>query len=63
MNKILKFISIMIFYSSMNLVMAENYDDKIMAIVNDQVILKSEVQLAIDYLPPDIIAKEYMGPE
>ena len=51
----------MIFYSSMNLVMAENYDDKIMAIVNDQVILKSEVQLAIDYLPPDIIAKEYMG--
>jgi len=61
MNKILKFISIMIFYSSMNLVMAENYDDKIMAIVNDQVILKSEVQLAIDYLPPDIIAKEYMG--
>ena len=41
--------------------MAENYDDKIMAIVNDQVILKSEVQLAIDYLPPDIIAKEYMG--
>ena len=41
--------------------MAENYDDKIMAIVNDKVILKSEVQLAIDYLPPDIIAKEYMG--
>ena len=61
MNKMLKFISIIIFYSSINLVMAENYDDKIMAIVNDEVILKSEVQLAIDYLPPDIISKEYMG--
>ena len=45
----------------MNLVAAENYDDKIMAIVNDKVILKSEVQLAIDYLSPDIITKEYMG--
>ena len=41
--------------------MAENYDDKIMAIVNDKVILKSEVQLAINYLPPDIIEKEYMN--
>ena len=45
----------------MNLLAAENYDDKIMAIVNDKVILKSEVQLAIDYLSPDIITKEYMG--
>ena len=61
MNKIVKFISIIILYSSINLVAAENYDDKIMAIVNDQVILKSEVQLAIDYLPSDIITKEYMG--
>ena len=61
MNKIFKFISIIILYSSINLVAAENYDDKIMAIVNDRVILKSEVQLAIDYLPPDIITKEYMG--
>ena len=61
MNKIFKFISITILYSSINLVAAENYDDKIMAIVNDRVILKSEVQLAIDYLPPDIITKEYMG--
>jgi peptidyl-prolyl cis-trans isomerase SurA len=61
MNKIFKFISIIILYSSINLVAAENYDDKIMAIVNDKVILKSEVQLAIDYLPSDIITKEYMG--
>ena len=61
MNKIVKFISIIIIYSSINLVAAENYDDKIMAIVNDQVILKSEVQLAIDHLPSDIITKEYMG--
>jgi peptidyl-prolyl cis-trans isomerase SurA len=61
MNKIVKFISIIILYSSINLVAAENYDDKIMAIVNNKVILKSEVQLAIDYLPPDIITKEYMG--
>ena len=61
MNKMFKFISIIILCSSMNLLAAENYDDKIMAIVNDKVILKSEVQLAIDYLPPDIITKEYMG--
>ena len=61
MNKMFKFISIIILCSSMNLVAAENYDDKIMAIVNDKVILKSEVQLAIDYLSPDIITKEYMG--
>ena len=61
MNKILKFILIIILYSSTSLVMAESYDDKIMAIVNDRVILKSEVQLAIDYLPSDIIQKEYMG--
>ena len=61
MNKMFKFISIIILCSSMNLLAAENYDDKIMAIVNDKVILKSEVQLAIDYLSPDIITKEYMG--
>ena len=61
MNKMFKFISIIILCNSMNLLAAENYDDKIMAIVNDKVILKSEVQLAIDYLSPDIITKEYMG--
>jgi peptidyl-prolyl cis-trans isomerase SurA len=41
--------------------MAESYDDKIMAIVNDKVILKSEIQLAINYLPLDTIEKEYMN--
>ena len=61
MNKILNFILIILLYSSPHLAIAENYDDKIMAIVNDKVILKSEVQLAIDYLSPDIITKEYMG--
>ncbi len=38
---------------------SENYDDKIIAIVNDRVILKSEVQDMIDNLSPEIIAKEY----
>ena len=61
MNKILNFILIIILYSSSHLAMAKNYDDKIMAIVNDRVILKSEVQLALNYLSPDIIAKEYTG--
>ena len=61
MNKILNFILIAILYSSTHPVMAESYDDKIMAIVNDKVILKSEVQTAIDYLPSDIIAKEYIN--
>jgi len=41
--------------------MAKNYDDKIMAIVNDKVILKSEVQLALNYLSPAVIEKEYAG--
>jgi peptidyl-prolyl cis-trans isomerase SurA len=41
--------------------MAESYDDKIMAIVNDKVILKSEIQLAINYLPLDTIEKEYIN--
>jgi len=35
------------------------YNDKIIAIVNDRVILKSEVQDMIDNLSPEIIAKEY----
>ncbi len=38
---------------------SKNYDDKIIAIVNDRVILKSEVQDMIDNLSPEIIAKEY----
>ena len=61
MNIILKFILIITFYSIPHLVMAESYDDKIMAIVNDKVILKSEIQLAINYLPLDTIEKEYMN--
>lgn len=38
---------------------ALSYDDRIIAIVNDKVILKSEVQNVIDNLSPEIIAKEY----
>ena len=38
---------------------SSEYSDKIIAIVNDRVILKSEVQDMIDNLSPDIIAKEY----
>ena len=34
---------------------ANEYNDRIIAIVNDKVILKSEVQEAIDYLPPEIV--------
>ena len=38
---------------------ADNYDDKIIAIVNDKVILKSEVQNLIDHLSPAVIDREY----
>jgi len=38
---------------------ALSYDDRIIAIVNDKVILKSEVQNVIDNLSPEIVAKEY----
>ena len=61
MNKILKLILIIIFFNTPHTVLAESYDDKIMAIVNDRVILKSEIQIAIDYLAPEIIQKEYVG--
>ena len=61
MNRILNFILIILLYSSPHLAIAENYDDKIMAIVNDKVILKSEVQLALNYLSPAVIEKEYAG--
>ena len=37
MDKILKFILITIFYSSSHFAIAENYDDKIMAVVNDRI--------------------------
>ena len=55
------FSKFIIFLNSSHMVLAQNYDDKIMAIVNDRVILKSEIQVAIDYLAPEIIAKEYVG--
>ena len=42
-----------------NDVRATDYNDKIIAIVNDKVILKSEIQNAIDYLSPQEITKEY----
>jgi peptidyl-prolyl cis-trans isomerase SurA len=61
MNIILKFILMITFYSLPYLAMAESYDDKIMAIVNDKVILKSEIQIAINYLPLDTIEKEYIN--
>ena len=38
---------------------SSEYNDKIIAVVNDSVILKSEVQDMIDNLSPEIIAKEY----
>ena len=38
---------------------ASDYDDRIIAIVNDKVILKSEVQDVIDNLSPEMITKEY----
>ena len=38
---------------------AASYDDRIIAIVNDKVILKSEVQNVIDNLSPETISKEY----
>ena len=59
MKKILLFIllfSITIFSNNIN---ATDYNDKIIAIVNDKVILKSEIQNAIDYLSPEEITKEY----
>jgi len=43
----------------MSIANASDYDDRIIAIVNDKVILKSEVQNVIDNLSPEIITKEY----
>ena len=37
----------------------ETYKDRIIAVVNDKVILQSEVQNAIDSLTKDEITKEY----
>ena len=41
------------------MVYSKEYTDKIIAIVNDRVILKSEVQESINNLSGDIIKKEY----
>ena len=43
----------------MSIANASDYDDRIIAIVNDKVILKSEVRNVIDNLSPEIITKEY----
>lgn len=43
----------------MSIANASDYDDRIIAIVNDKVILKSEVQNVIDNLSPEVITKEY----
>ena len=45
--------------SSTLIINAADYNDKIIAVVNDRVILKSEVQTMIDNLSPDVIAKSY----
>ena len=42
-----------------DMVYSKEYADKIIAIVNDRVILKSEVQESINNLSGDIIKKEY----
>ena len=42
-----------------DMVYSKEYVDKIIAIVNDKVVLKSEVQESINNLSGDIIKKEY----
>ena len=59
MKKILLFILLFSITIFSNNVTAADYNDKIIAIVNDKVILKSEIQNAIDYLSPEEITKEY----
>ena len=55
-TKNILFFTLLIMISIAN---ATDYDDRIIAIVNDKVILKSEVQDVIDNLSPEIITKEY----
>ena len=57
-NNMKRFLTIFLISSTL-VVNAANYNDKIIAIVNDRVILKSEVQTMIDNLSPEIIAKSY----
>ncbi len=55
MNTFLKiFLMLLVMFSSIA-PYANEYNDRIIAIVNDKVILKSEVQEAIDYLPPEMV--------
>ena len=55
MNTFLKiFLMLLVMFSSIA-PYANEYNDRIIAIVNDKVILKSEVQEAIDYLPPEVV--------
>ena len=55
MNTFLKIFLILLVMVSSIAPYANEYNDRIIAIVNDKVILKSEVQEAIDYLPPEIV--------
>tara|TARA_B100000965_G_scaffold43362_1_gene31812 strand:- start:12945 stop:14198 length:1254 start_codon:yes stop_codon:yes gene_type:complete len=55
MNTFLKIFLMLLVMVSSIAPYANEYNDRIIAIVNDKVILKSEVQEAIDYLPPEIV--------
>ena len=55
MNTFLKIFLILLVMVSSIAPYANEYNDRIIAIVNDKVILKSEVQEAIDYLPPEVV--------
>ena len=55
-NKI-KILILFLFFLSPSVLQA--YDDRIIVIVNDKVILKSEVQDTINYLTQEEITKEY----
>ena len=55
MNTFLKIFLMLLVMVSSIAPYANEYNDRIIAIVNDKVILKSEVQEAIDYLPPEVV--------
>ena len=56
MRKFLLLLSILI---STKVIFAQDYKDGIIAIVNDKVILKSEIQESIDNLSTEEITKEF----
>ena len=62
-NLIIKILRTSIFFSFLlifsNVVLGEDYKDSIIAVVNDRVILKSEVQEAINNLTKEEITKDY----